>query len=384
MENGSCLMCDLSSELAHSDSADIRYKANALVNHVISHLKVDAADVLICEPPANAFKYAGGRGFNSRAFELSGLHGTLAGQVAREYHTIHQPDLRKLYGDSIHLRELSNEGFISYIGTPLVANDQLKGVLEIFHRDRLNVNSQWQRYLEGVAERGANAIGQAMLARQLKRSNNELVAMYDATLESWALALELRDCEPKGHIKRVTETTVEFARLMGVSEADLIHVRRGAILHDIGKMAIPDSVLFKKESLEEAEWEIIRRHPTIAYEQLMAIELLRPALDIPYCHHEKWDGTGYPRGLAGEQIPFAARIFAIIDVWDTLNSNRPYRNGWPLEKISQHLRDQGGKHFDQKLADTFVKMLDNELKFKRTGRDPALLRGTYEETIVKV
>jgi HD-GYP domain-containing protein (c-di-GMP phosphodiesterase class II) len=142
----------------------------------------------------------------------------------------------------------------------------------------------------------------------------------------------------------VTEATLRLGRAMGMSEEELVHVRRGALLHDVGKMGIPDNILLKPGPLTEREWGVMRRHPTLAYELLSPIEFLRPAIDIPYCHHERWDGSGYPRGLTHEQIPLAARVFAIVDVWDSLRSDRPYRDAWAEERTRAHIWDKAGKH----------------------------------------
>jgi putative nucleotidyltransferase with HDIG domain len=200
------------------------------------------------------------------------------------------------------------------------------------------------------------AIDNTEMFNDLQRSNIELALAYDTTLEGWSCALDLRDKETEGHTQRVTEATVELARSLGVTDADLIHMRRGALLHDIGKMGIPDSILLKPGPLTDEEWVIMRKHPVYAFELLSPITFLRPALDIPYCHHEKWDGSGYPRGLKGEQIPVAARIFAVVDVWDALRSDRPYRAGWPLDKISRYIQEQTGTHFDPDITEAFLRI----------------------------
>jgi putative nucleotidyltransferase with HDIG domain/PAS domain S-box-containing protein len=185
----------------------------------------------------------------------------------------------------------------------------------------------------------------------------DIVEAYDATIEGWSMALELRDQETEGHTLRVAEMTLELASAMGISEEKLVHIRRGALLHDIGKIGIPDSILLKPGKLTKEEWEIMKQHPVFAYKMLSRITYLEPALDIPYCHHEKWDGTGYPRGLKGEQIPLAARIFAIIDVWDALRSDRPYRNAWQEDEIREYIRAQSGSHFDPNVVDAFFKII---------------------------
>ena len=177
---------------------------------------------------------------------------------------------------------------------------------------------------------------------------------YDATIEGWSRAMDLRDEETEGHTQRVTDLTLKLARLMGIRDDQLIHIRRGALLHDMGKLGIPDQILLKPGKLTDDEWVIMRKHPVYAYDMLSSIEYLRPALDIPYCHHEKWDGSGYPRGLKGEEIPLAARIFAVIDAWDALTSDRPYRKAWSREKTLAYIREQTGSHFDPQVVEVFL------------------------------
>ena len=194
----------------------------------------------------------------------------------------------------------------------------------------------------------------------LKELNSELLTAYDKTIEGWSKALDLRDKETEGHTQRVTDLAIKLARAVGIPEADLEHVRRGALLHDIGKMSVPDSILLKPDKLTDEEWVIMRNHPVYAYQWLSSIKFLEPALCIPYCHHEKWDGTGYPRGLKGDQIPLTARIFAIVDVWDALCSDRPYRLAWPKDKAFLHITEQSGKHFDPQVVETFMKNIGKD------------------------
>ncbi len=189
----------------------------------------------------------------------------------------------------------------------------------------------------------------------LKRAHSELERAYDDTLEGWARALELRDAETQGHSRRVTELTLRLARAVGFPEGEMEHIRRGALLHDIGKMGISDAILFKPGPLSQEEWAVMKKHPDYAYKLLYPIPYLRPSLDIPYCHHEKWDGTGYPRGLKGEGIPLSARIFAVVDVWDALSSSRPYRPPMDREWIRSYLRHESEKQFDVRLVEAFLK-----------------------------
>ncbi len=194
------------------------------------------------------------------------------------------------------------------------------------------------------------------MVSNLQRSKIDLIAAYDKTLEGWAKALELRDGDTMGHSQRVTDMTLRLAQEMGIPQEQLIHIQRGALLHDIGKMAIPDYILLKPGPLTEEEWAIMRQHPTYAAEMLKGIPFLRPALDIPACHHEKWDGTGYPLGLKGEQIPLPARIFAVVDVWDALTSHRPYRKALSSEQTLDTLCQKSGSHFDPAVLDVFIRM----------------------------
>lgn len=185
----------------------------------------------------------------------------------------------------------------------------------------------------------------------------QLLAAYEATIDGWSRALDLRDRETEGHSQRVGQLTVQLAIIAGLSQSDITHIRRGALLHDIGKLAIPDSILFKPDALNEEEWIWMKKHPQYANEMLSSIEYLKPAMDIPYCHHEKWDGTGYPRGLKGDAIPFAARLFAVVDVWDALTSDRPYRPAWTQQKALEYIQNESGKHFEPIAVNLFRKMM---------------------------
>jgi len=194
--------------------------------------------------------------------------------------------------------------------------------------------------------------------RELEMLHDELLVSYDKTIEGWSQALDLRDKETEGHTQRVTQMTVDLARAAGMDEELLQHIWRGALLHDVGKLGMPDSVLLKPGDLTKEEWVVMRRHPEYAYQWLVAISFLKSALDIPYCHHEKWDGTGYPRGLKGTEIPIAARLFAVVDVYDALSSDRPYRHAVALDDVRKYIVEQSGKHFDPDVVKLFLDYLD--------------------------
>jgi putative nucleotidyltransferase with HDIG domain len=258
------------------------------------------------------------------------------------------------------------ENFVSHYAMPLIAKGQLQGVLEVFHRSPFQIDSEWSTLFTMLAGQAAIAIDSASLYEGLQRSNLDLTLAYDATIQGWSQALELRDEETEGHAQRVTELTMRLAQQIGIPNAELEHVRRGTLLHDIGKMGIPDAILLKPDKLTEEEWVIMRQHPVFAYEMLASISFLKPALDIPHYHHEKWDGSGYPDGLKGKHIPLYARLFAIVDVYDALTNDRPYRPAWSLEKAMEYIQEQSGKHFDPQVVEAFSKM--QEIGWNSRGR----------------
>ncbi len=346
-------------DLAISSSLDLDLTLRIFLEQTTDQLGVDAADVLLFNTAMQTLEYKAGRGFRTDAFQgtTERIGEGQAGRVALERRTIHIPDLSLETVRFKRVKILQKEKFVVYIGVPLLAKGRLVGVLEVFHRSPFDPSEEWVDFLETLARQAAIAIDNSQLFESLQRSNVEMVMAYDSTLEGWAKALELRDQETEGHSHRVVDLSMKMAQLMGMNENELIQVRRGALLHDIGKMGIPDSILHNPGPFDDDEWEIMRKHPTYAQQRLSSIRFLQPALDIPYCHHEKWDGTGYPRGLKGEEIPLSARIFAIVDVWDALRSDRPYREAWPKEKIIAHLQEQAGKYFDPCVVDAFLEML---------------------------
>lgn len=329
-------------------SFDLNLSLATLLTHVIVQLGVDAADILLFDSKSQTLRYVAERGFHTRNIEQ--VHQAIgqgyAGRAALERSIVHIPDLAQEKDNYFRRKLLAGEHFVSYHGVPLIAKGQVVGVLEVFHRTQLTRNEEWLGFLKALASQAAIAIDNVTLFDNLQHSNTELSQAYDATIEGWAHALELRDNETEGHTQRVADLTVKLARLFGLSDAELVQVRWGALLHDIGKMGIPDEILLKHDALTEAEWAIMKKHTVYAYEMLSPVRYLRAALDIPYAHHEKWDGTGYPLGLKGDQIPLTARIFAVVDVWDALRSDRRYRSSWSVKKVRKHLLSLAGTHFD--------------------------------------
>jgi putative nucleotidyltransferase with HDIG domain len=349
-------------DIAISASLDLRTILNVLLKHVESLLEVDAADILLFYPHLGQFKFSAGRGFRTddmeRLYVRSGT--SLAGQAVTKRRTVRVSADLKSKTDADTALIYQKEGFVAYAGVPLIAKGQIKGVLEVYHRSVHRPDPEWLKLLETLAGQAAIAIDNAQLFDNLQQSNRELALAYDATIAGWSRAMDLRDKETEGHTQRVTELTLKLARAMRISESELAQIRRGALLHDIGKMGVPDNILLKADQLTDEEWEKMRQHPVWAYEMLSSIRYLQPALDIPYCHHEKWDGSGYPRGLKGEEIPIAARVFAVADVWDAITSDRPYRKGWSEEDALKYIEQQSGKYFDPNVVQEFFRLIHED------------------------
>ena len=244
-----------------------------------------------------------------------------------------------------------------YFVSPLITKGQVSGVVELFSKNNLNPDDEWVDLLKTLSTQAAIAIENDDLISSLQKSNEELVIAYDRTLEGWAYALEMRDKGTIDHSRRVVEMTVKLARKLGIKGAQLANIRRGSLLHDIGKMALPDSVLLKSGPLSKEEEHMMKTHPKLAFDMLSSIPYLKPALDIPLYHHEKWDGSGYPHGLKGEEIPLPARIFAVVDVWDAVSYDRPYRHAWAQKETIEYIRTQAGTHFDPAIVEAFLEMI---------------------------
>jgi len=349
-------------DVAILSQLDLRLTLNIVIDQVAIGLGNHAVCILLYHPETQMLEYAAGRGFRSQAITRARLRlgEGFAGEAALQRRLVSIPDLRQAEAPAGTEDLLAGEGFVEYHAAPLIAKGVIEGVLEVYHREPLDTDPEWLEFLEALAGQAAIAVNNATLFEELQQSHAELVRAYDTTLEGWVKALDLRDHETEGHTQRVTDMTLRLARAMGVQGEDLAAIRRGALLHDIGKIGIPDHILLKPGPLTEEEWQIMRRHPVYAYEWLSPIAYLRPALEIPYCHHEKWDGAGYPRGLQGEEIPLEARIFAIVDVWDALRSDRPYRQAWPEEQAKAHIQSLAGIHFDPHVVEHFLELLADE------------------------
>ncbi len=342
---------------AISSSRDMHLTLNVLLVHTISQLGMDAADVLLLNPGLNQLELVGNRGFHTLPPEIVRLNDSYAMHAIMEHRLISARD-NEIVNQYPHFWKLwKAEEFICYWCVPLIVKGEVKGALEVYRRREFTPDPEWLEFLEALAGQAAIAIDNTQLFENLQRANTDLNLAYDATIEGWSRAMDLRDHETEGHTLRVTDQTLKLARAMHISESQLTAIRRGALLHDIGKIGVPDAILLKEEKLTEEEWDLMRKHPHLAHDMLAPIAYLNDALDIPYCHHEKWDGSGYPQGLKGDLIPLVARIFAVVDVWDALTNDRPYRKKWTKQKARQYITDQSGRHFDPQVVDAFLKII---------------------------
>lgn len=348
---------------------DMNLMLMTIVRHMIVQLGVHAVGVWLYRPELNELHFFCGEGFRSDAFRHQPIRlgRDLLGETLVERKAVYVHHVTDAAQQSILRRLFPNDDFQAFYALPLVAKTEIIGVLAAFYRHpnpflHEEVSErEWIALLETLAGQASIAADNIRLFESTQRAMLDIVAAYDATIEGWSRALDLRDRETHGHTQRVLDLTLRLAQVMGIPAKEWPHLRRGVLLHDIGKIAIPDRILHKPGPLTPEEWEIMRRHPEVAYEMLKDINYLKPALDIPYCHHEKWDGSGYPRGLKGEQIPLAARLFAVVDVWDALTSDRPYRKAFTLQEALDYIRSQSGTHFDPKVVEAFVKLIEDEV-----------------------
>jgi PAS domain S-box-containing protein/putative nucleotidyltransferase with HDIG domain len=343
---------------------DLESMINKILEKITSSLSVDAADILLYDEHALTLACVDQYGFRSpRGTKRTVLRvgDGYAGEAALErkmvrIENLHNTEHRKPIPD-----RWQKENFSTYYGVPILVKGELKGILEIFERKETERDQNWVEFLDTLAQQTAIAIDSYFLLDALQRSNIELELAYETTLEGWARALEMRDYETKGHTERVTALALELAQALGIHGEELTHIRRGALLHDIGKIAVSDTILLKPGPCSKAEWDIIHQHPQFGYDMLKEIAYLKPSLDIVLYHHERWDGDGYPYGLQKENIPLSARIFAIVDVWDALINRRPYHDAWSKKKTLEHIEEEKGKHFDPRVVEAFQEIIKGHL-----------------------
>jgi len=343
-----------------SSSFDLSLTLDIILKQTISQLQADAADILLLK--RDQLELVAGRGFRTLELENLDLSTGFSMQAIRNKLPIIMIDVKnEKLRSSPRIWDLwKEEGFACYWCVLLIVKGEVKGVLEVYRRKSFTPDLEWIEFLEALAGQAAIAINSSQLFENLQRANQDLSLAYEATIEGWSRAMDLRDHETEGHTLRVTDMTMKLARYMQVNESQLAAFRHGALLHDIGKIGVPDSILLKAGGLTEEEWIVMRQHPRLAREMLLPITYLEESLDIPYCHHEKWDGSGYPQGLSAEEIPLAARIFAVIDVWDALTSDRPYRKKWTRRETRQYIAAQSGRQFDPWVVQAFFETLEDD------------------------
>jgi PAS domain S-box-containing protein len=338
-----------------TSSFNLHISLDFILKQITTVLAVDAADIMLYNPFDRSLECSAGYGLRMPLQQRSHLRlgQGYAGKAVLEKRRILVHDVNQAGGDFAQSHLPPGEGIVFYCGLPLVAKGHVKGVLEILHRSPLRPSEEWKNFLEMLASQAAIAIDSLELFEKIQRLNLDLVLAYDTTLEGLGRALDYRQRESEGHTQRVTEMALSLAQTLGMNENDQVGVRRGALLHDIGMLTIPESIFLKPEVLSEEERSLVRQHTNFAHTWLSQAAYLRSSLDIPTSHHEQWDGNGYPRQLNGENIPLAARLFAVVHMWDVLQSDRPYRKAWPREKVVQYLWQQSGVLFDPTVVKAF-------------------------------
>jgi PAS domain S-box-containing protein len=349
-------------DAAIASSLDLQVTLNILVSQISMHLETDAVDVMLLNPHLQMLEYAAGRGFRGNAIRrVSLLLGEdQAGVAALERTVVTEYDLFAPQVPLRHPERIAGEDFVSMYAVPLVAKGQTKGVLELFYRHLVEPDPGWIHFLEILARQAAVAVEDASLFNDMQRSFTELAVAYDAAIEGWARVLQMRHHEPDDLSQTLASLMLDMAHRMDMPEAEMSHIYRGVLLHDIGKLDISDKILLKPGPLTPKEWEVVHHHPIFAYDFLQSIAYLRSAMNIPYCHHERWDGNGYPRGLKEREIPLEARIFSIVKVWTILQYERPFRPAWSREQATAYVKEQSAKEFDPELVDVFLGMLEEQ------------------------
>ena len=345
-------------DMAISASMDLPITLRVLINQVHQQLFVDAVSILILDPHTQTLKYSAGIGFKTSIIEKTNLRlgQSYAGQAALERKIITADNLQSPQS-LLHTKDFDQEEFTHYLGIPLISKGIVKGVLELFKRNPFTQEASWMVLLESLAGQAAIAIENAFLMDEVQKVNLNLRSAYDATIEGWAKSIDIRNGDSEEHSKHIADLAVELAQSAGLHGEGLLSLRHGALLHDIGKLAVPENILLKPGPLTAEEWTVMKTHPLAAKSLLNSIEFLHDALEIPYGHHERWDGTGYPQGLKGEEIPFSARIFSVVDCWESLRSDRPWRKAWTDGNALDYIENNAGKAFDPYVVDKFKQMI---------------------------
>lgn len=343
---------------AISSSTDLRLTLGVILGYVIKEQDMDAACILLSNPGTAWLEYTAWQGFKTRRLQQvmvpTGVG--IAGRAFNSSGPVVAADISLSEEPPARARLFQEEGFVTVCAVAFRNKDNTAGVLEVYKRSPIRPDGEWLRFFDSLSGQLAIAVENARMLENLHRSNEELILAYDATIEVLSQAMDLRDQDTEGHSLRVASLALDLARELHLPDSLLENLRRGALLHDLGKIGIPDSILNKPGPLTDGEWAIMRRHPQYAYDMLSRVDFLHRAMEIPFYHHEHWDGSGYPQGLKGEQIPLAARVFTVVDVWDALTNDRPYRKAWPKERALDYLRHQAGIQLDPKIVEAFLKM----------------------------
>lgn len=346
-------------DAAIASSLDLQVTLNILVSQISMHLRADAVDVLLFNPNLQMLEYAIGRGFRgSGVRRVSLLLGEdQAGHAAMDRSVVSVVDLSSSQVVLAHPERIAGEDFVSMFAVPLIAKGQLKGVLELFFRSEVESNPDWVHFLETLARQAAVAVEDARLFNDLQRSFTDQAAACDASVEAWARLSCVVQKEPDWLLNVLSDLSLRVGRRMGLAEENIAHLHRGVLLHDVGKLVIPDIILSKESPLTADEWQTVRDHPNHAFNLLQPIAFLRPALHIPLCQYERWDGSGHPRGLKAREIPLEARIFSVVNVWTMLQCDRPGRTAVDGRQAAEFLREQAGRMFDPEAVEAFLELL---------------------------
>lgn len=342
-------------------SIDLTVALKTVLRETKKQLNLDAVDILLLNHFSSEFEHYLDEGLEMEHLSKAnipldqGFIDLHFNSNAKHYRF----DLNTDLGGQVFAMRGIPDSFKSYYVLPLVAKGKINGVMEVFQKSSAEMDEDWIAFLEALAGQASMAIDNYFLFNDLLQKNLEITVAYNTTIEGWSRALDLRDKETEGHTLRVTDIAIKLAKRLGFLDSELVDIKYGALLHDIGKLGVPDSIFYKAGPLTPEEFEIMKLHVTYAYELLSPIRYLGKAIDIPYGHHEKWDGSGYPRGLKGEQIPLSARLFAVVDVWDALSTDRVYRKAWAPEEVIAYLKDNAGSHFDPKIVPIFIEMLES-------------------------
>jgi HD-GYP domain-containing protein (c-di-GMP phosphodiesterase class II) len=347
-------------ETSFASSLDLRVSLDLVLEQIQSRLNIDAASVYIYDEDLQMLEIITARGFPMMTSVKQRIRvgEGLSGKAALEQEIIFIPDLTRP-GPALQIpKPVTVDGFMSAFVIPLVAKGQLRGVLELFYRRSVSSDPDWMGFLETLARQISVAIDGIQVFHQLQQSLIEQQVAQDAIIESWSNLLEMRGLEPRGHIQRVSALTLQLAQRMGMGDKKLASLYRGVLMHDIGKLLLPDSIVNKPGPLTDDEWRLVHLHPVHAHELISRISPFRSAVSIPYCHHEYWDGSGYPRGLKGENIPLEARIFQVVETWDLMQVDLPYRKAFVKDDVLEYVRSQSGKRFDPRVVEKFLALID--------------------------